>query len=91
MFSIRHIQLSGHEDIYLASRVSFQPEVTHEQKGGLPSSPTIFIDRPDGSTMPINGGTIFVMNDNGKTVARYDIGASMVPLAEGAPPTGKHS
>lgn len=30
--------------------------------------------------LPLTGGTVFVMNDNGKTVGRYDLGASMIPL-----------
>jgi hypothetical protein len=91
MLSVRHIQLSGHEDIYLTPRVSFQPEMDNpSQNNAVPTvsktPTTIWIDCPGGATKALNGGTIFVMNDAGKTIARYDIGASMVPLVDGLGP-----
>ncbi len=73
MLTVKHIRLSGEEDIYQSATVRYSPgedKSTH----GFPAS--VFLDLGE----PLTGGTVFVMGDSGKTVARYDLGASMVPL-----------
>lgn len=66
-FTVKHIQESGHEDIYPAAKVSYQPTI-----GNWFSS--CFIDDGTGSSLQkIYGGTVFVMNEQGKTVSRYDL------------------
>ena len=74
MFSVKYIRISGHEEIYPALRVSYHPKDTDPQE--LPAC--VFMDKPDGSTQQLLDGTIFVMNDMGKTVSRYDLGMTMV-------------
>jgi hypothetical protein len=81
MFAVKHIQLSGHEEIYLAAKVSFKPESGGHNTAGITHvPPCVFLDFDPNRIMRIEGGTVFVMNDIGKTVARYDLGASMVPI-----------
>lgn len=73
MLSVKHISLSGEEHIYLAARIRYTPKDHDADRVSTPA--TVWVD-----DLPLTGGTVFVMNDAGKTVARYDIGASMVPL-----------
>ena len=90
MLTIKHISLSGDEMLYLSPAANYTPERNRPDslaKSNGPYSPaTVWIDeRNDGHRQPLTGGTVFVMNDKGSTVARYDLGASMVPLdADGA-------
>lgn len=83
MLTVKHIRLSGAEDLYPSPTVRYSPG-EDKQTHGHPA--TVWITKADGFELPLTGGTIFVMNDFGKTVARYDIGASMVPLDNPLPP-----
>jgi hypothetical protein len=69
MLTVRHIYASGHEEIHLTNRVSFQP---FSAEGGSPPK-TVFWERQDGSTVPLTDGSVYVMNDLGKTVAKYSL------------------
>ena len=88
MLTVRHIHLNGGEDIILVYSVRFAPgyggEGQRAQMSNEPSAPdTLWINIVVGqSEEPLTGGTVFVMNDMGKTVARYYLGASPVPLYE---------
>lgn len=78
MFTLKHIRLSGDEDLYTSATVRYSPG--DDVRAVPPSPPTVWIEeKPGAPGIPLTGGTVFVMNDAGKTVARYDIGASMVP------------
>lgn len=82
MFTIKHITLNGSETLYYHANVRYEPEGISqgvcEEKGAYKSPPRILLQ---GHEPPwLDGGTVFVMNDLGKTVARYDLGASNVPL-----------
>jgi hypothetical protein len=77
MLSVKHITLSGNETIRLASKVEF---VNTASKQCAPAHDTLWVHLPDGNLIELEGGTVFVMNDIGKTISRYDLGASMVPL-----------
>jgi hypothetical protein len=61
MFSVKHVLPTGHESICQTSRVSFQPE-----SEAAPEQ--VYIEKPDGSVFSITDGTIYVMNDSGKTM-----------------------
>lgn len=84
MLTVKHISIGGEESVHLAREVLFQPsdaakqvktrspiECAHE--GGA----VMFISE-DHIPCALVGGTVFVMNEKGKTVERYDLGASMV-------------
>ena len=68
MFTVKHIRLSDEEDIYESEEVKFTPFNV-----GQATPPTVWVDG-----RPITGGTVFVMNGHGQTVARYDLGGSNV-------------
>ena len=73
MLTVKHVRLSGQEDLYQSVTVWYSP-IENQTPDGRPAM--ITMDLGD----PLTGGTVFVMNDAGKTVARYDLGASMVPV-----------
>lgn len=76
MFTVKHISIDGSENLISAETVRYDPGIsatgTTPEMGGRPTA--LYID-----DAPYGGGTFFVMNANGKTVARYDLGASPVP------------
>lgn len=81
MFTIKHITLSGTEIIYSGEHIRFEPEglcVSTNPNSSSPAMVSFF--HAKGHQVEIGGGTVFVMNDAGKTVARYDLGASPVPI-----------
>jgi hypothetical protein len=82
MFTIKHIRLSGEEDLYTSPTARYSPGIDNGTTG---APATVWYTKADGFEHPLTGGTVFVMNDAGKTVARYDIGASMVPLEDRKP------
>jgi hypothetical protein len=79
MLTVKHMEVTGHENIYPAARVSYQPR----QAVGEPNilAPCVFIDTPKGDTIPLGSwGTFYVMNEAGKTVAKYDLGGWPDPV-----------
>lgn len=80
MFTVKHISIDGSENLIAASSVKYDPGAPSFGStvpgaicsGGRPTA--LFLD-----DVPYGGGTFFVMNANGKTVARYNLGASPVP------------
>ena len=82
MLAVKHIQLSGHEEIYLTNRVSYEPNFMPTNTAGVSGRPYVWLDGADKPSQQLDGGTVFVMNEMGKTVTRYDLGASMVPLSQ---------
>lgn len=85
MFVLKHIHADGREDIIQSDNVRFDPGVPTWQSedgkcGATGTPPTLWIAERGFVTQPLTGGTVFVMNENGKTVARYDLGASPVPI-----------
>ncbi len=79
MLTVRHIKANGEEVLEQVDRIEFKPEAAG------PGSGAINAERLD-DRLQFTGGTIFVMNDLGKTVARYDLGASPVPYSATAYP-----
>lgn len=89
MLTIKHISLSGREVHYLGHEVEFMPTQRNaETKTRSPiesahSGGTVTVLRETRVPIALEGGTVFVMNDLGKTVSRYDLGASDIPINEG--------
>lgn len=78
MLTVKHIEPSGHESIHPAVRVSFQPRAQLEDKSW--AAQCVFIDTPKMETIALGSwGAIYVMNDAGKTVAKYDLGGWETP------------
>jgi hypothetical protein len=71
MLTIRHVESCAHEQIFQVTDVSYQPE----NAGGTTAPETVFGYREPGHPLQFTDGLIYVMNDNGKTVAKYDLGA----------------
>lgn len=83
MMTIKHITLGGEEFIYPTTHVNY---VT---ASGLTSDnvkDAVWRYDNDGRAHALHDGTIFVMNEHGKTVSRYDLGTSMVPIDARNPP-----
>ena len=72
MFTVKQIQNTGHEEIYAAQRVSYQPKWSPPNTAGM-MIPCVFVHHASGTEI-IDGGTVYVMNDAGKTINRYDLG-----------------
>jgi len=77
MFTIKHINAAGIEELYSSTKCRFHPKGLCN--GTALNSESSGIIHLDGVTT-LHGGTVFVMNETGKTVARYDLGASPVPI-----------
>lgn len=84
--TVLHRYSSGHEEIHATSRVSFQP--LQPEVGG--DAETVFWERPDGTTVPITDGQVFVMNDLGKTVAKYRLNEHLLIKDTCAIPPKRH-
>lgn len=77
MLTVKHIKPSGCESIHLATEVRYD---CGSGEDSIASAPTIWIDTPSGDTQSVGSwGTFFVMNEAGKTVARYNLGGTVAP------------
>lgn len=73
MMTIKRVEETGHEAIHEVKTVSFQPRMGEV-------APVLHLEMPDGNIVQWqDGGTFFVMNENGRTVARYWIGQNCKP------------
>lgn len=76
MFSMKVIQEDGSEFVKSEIRtVAFNPPVSETGK-----SASLFIWYKDMPAETIASGRVFVMNENGKTVADYNLYGSPIPL-----------
>lgn len=76
MMTVKHITLSGEESVYPTSWVNYVPASAI----GTDGVDTIWIYTDDAPARPLTGGTVYVMNEHGKTVSRYDLSASVLPI-----------
>jgi len=87
MLTVKQITLSGIEFLWEAVNVQFMPSIAGATHAADPIPAEVHFNQPGGGDqIRIGGGTVFVMNDHGKTVSRYDLGASEVPLVAGIDP-----
>ncbi len=68
MMTIRHVAPSTHEMVIQTRRVELYPKFASSDE-----VPAVFYERDDGSSVEVTEGTVYVMNDNGKTVAVYHL------------------
>lgn len=78
MFTIKHVHLDGSEHLAHVEDVRYEPATTghisSDGRSGQSGTPeTVWADGK-----PYCGGTVYVMNASGKTVARYDMLPQMV-------------
>lgn len=68
MLTVRHIALSGHETILETKRVATEPSL---KVGG---GPPVFFYEAAGEMVGLTSGVVYVMNEAGRTIAKYDLG-----------------
>jgi len=78
MFTLRHIEDNQHESIRQAKWVSYDPGHGNSSSGERClhyGNAQMDVDRePTVDEGRFASGTVYVMNENGKTVAKYDFG-----------------
>lgn len=72
MLTVKHIMVGGKESVRTVTKVDYYPQGA---PGNGYDSPVVFTEAPDG-TATYEFGRIYVMNENGKTVASYHLGGS---------------
>jgi hypothetical protein len=65
MFSVKHIREDGTEQIYAGSSVMYYP-------GSVGNAASVTVPE---AGCALYSGTVYVMNDAGSTVSKYDLGA----------------
>ncbi|MGE5510351.1 MAG: hypothetical protein ACM31O_03755 [Bacteroidota bacterium] len=72
MLTVKHIDADGLEHVYEAERVSFHPRKTTDNAHLEIVTPSPAFGR---LTLRESAGTFYVMNEAGKTIAKYTLGA----------------
>lgn len=73
MMTIKHITLSGEEFVFPATRINYVPLSATTLAGRDEPPATLWHYNAEGSATPITGGSVYVMNEHGRTVARYTL------------------
>lgn len=81
MLTVKKISMRGDELVYPASAVYFDAGLFDTAPESEKRSRVRF-DTPGCAERSFDDGTVFVMNQHGATVSRWDLGASPVPLNE---------
>jgi len=87
MFTVKHVSIGGRELVVPAVHVFYVPKEDHRcaQSGprrDVPQRHVKAICPEFPGEHYFMDGTVFVMNDAGATVSRWDLGASPVPLRD---------
>lgn len=91
MMTVKHIALSGRETVWSATEATYWPvdaQQVEDRAAGIKATvhptlhPYVSVCRPDGDSPRLVDGTVFLMNDKGATVSRWDLGSSPVPLRD---------
>lgn len=93
MFTVKHIGIGGDEALYECFRATYHPpqgtDVQSTKADARTEKPHVVLDTSeDVHFNTLFNGTVFVMNAEGATVSRWDLGASPVPLRDDV--TGKN-
>lgn len=73
MMTIKHITPSGAEFVFPATRINYVPLDATRLKGRDEPPATLWHYNAEGSAVPITDGSVYVMNEHGRTVARYTL------------------
>lgn len=74
MFTVKHTSPTWEDSIYAATRVRFTPRPTIPMSTGDLPPETVWVNE-GGHEFPITNGVVYVMNDAGSTVSKYDLDA----------------
>lgn len=77
MFTVKHTASDYIEHLYTATEVRYTPSLPVVMPGQERIPETVWLAGGDAGYMPLTGGRIYVMNDHGATVAKYDLEASI--------------
>lgn len=87
MMTIKQILSSGEEFVYPSTHVNYVPQGSTGYAGVDVPPTTLWRYDAEGSAIPMTEGSLFVMNEHGKTVARYSLYGEF-PLGEPVKPKG---
>lgn len=75
MLTVKHIERSGYESVISALSVSKYPKATKEAACDSSGMVVAFgvINGLNGNCTKFADGKIYIMNENGKTIANYDL------------------
>ena len=83
MMTIKHCDPTGEEFVYPTTYVNYIPA---SLKACAPSSASIWRYDEEGRAFEIATGSVYVMNEHGRTVARYTLGSNdPSPVKESRP------
>lgn len=78
MLTLKHCTPLGNESVIETPEVTYSPkqDVAPPEPGRTPLTGTVFYARlgAGGEFIELHDGTVYVMNENGRTVAKYDLG-----------------
>jgi hypothetical protein len=73
MMTIKHVDISGEEFVYPTTHINFIPGAA---KNCVVATSSVWRYDEDGRAFEIDNGSVFLMNEHGRTVARYIISAN---------------
>lgn len=79
MLTIKHITPSNEEFVYPTTHVNFVPQ---DAKAAVTGFDSLWRYDNDGRAHEIVDGVAYVMNESGKTVARYHLNGPVAPRGE---------
>lgn len=83
-FTIKHIKPDGVERIWAArGEVEFFPKRPGALVGEITPETVVFV-QPNGVISSIDTGSVYILNGDGRTVARYHLNEPRVELPRGA-------
>lgn len=77
MFTLKHVSPMGNEMLIETDQVSYTPHAeppAPEPGYGLSAGNLWFKSRISDELVPIPTGSVYVMNEKGSTIAKYDLG-----------------
>lgn len=72
MLTVKHVEKSGHESVTPTTSIAFDPATGENKEYPRGQLLAFGIDTTVAGYNRYASGTVYVMNDNGSTVARYD-------------------
>jgi hypothetical protein len=83
MFTLKHITPLGNEALIESEDISYTPHAVpqpHPDRRLSHMTGAVWYKSVEtGSLVPINDGTVYVMNGHGSTIAKYDLGGWAAP------------
>lgn len=77
MFTLKHVSEDGNETIYQSEEVQHTNGGMFGSTESVDPPPTVWRTSPHTREItPLTGGTVYVMNDEGKTVAIYRLSSN---------------